>query len=71
MTSTRTIPRTIPRLLTGLLTAAVVVSLVTRSWDSVIVMTFVGAGAVIPPGKTVHTGELWLGNPARPARRAC
>ena len=29
---------------------------------------FVGAGAVIPPGKTVHTGELWLGNPARPAR---
>jgi carbonic anhydrase/acetyltransferase-like protein (isoleucine patch superfamily) len=30
---------------------------------------FVGAGAVIAPGKTVGEGELWLGNPARPARR--
>jgi carbonic anhydrase/acetyltransferase-like protein (isoleucine patch superfamily) len=29
---------------------------------------FVGAGAVIPPGKTVGTGELWLGNPAKCAR---
>ena len=26
---------------------------------------FVGAGAVIPPGKTVASGELWLGNPAK------
>lgn len=30
---------------------------------------FVGAGAVVPPGKTVMTGELWLGNPAKPVRR--
>ena len=30
---------------------------------------FVGAGAVIPPGKTVGTGELWLGNPAKCARQ--
>lgn len=30
---------------------------------------FVGAGAVIAPGKTVGEGELWLGNPARPMRR--
>ncbi|MCX7042110.1 MAG: gamma carbonic anhydrase family protein [Gammaproteobacteria bacterium] len=29
---------------------------------------FVGAGAVIPPGKTVGSGELWLGNPARCVR---
>ena len=29
----------------------------------------VGAGAVVGPGKTVGEGELWLGNPARPARR--
>jgi carbonic anhydrase/acetyltransferase-like protein (isoleucine patch superfamily) len=28
----------------------------------------VGAGAVIPPGKTVGSGELWLGNPARCVR---
>ncbi len=28
----------------------------------------VGAGAVIPPGKTVGRGELWLGNPARCVR---
>lgn len=26
---------------------------------------FVGAGAVLPPGKTVGSGELWLGNPAK------
>jgi len=26
---------------------------------------FVGAGAVLSPGKTVGSGELWLGNPAR------
>ncbi|HMB43442.1 MAG TPA: gamma carbonic anhydrase family protein [Luteimonas sp.] len=30
---------------------------------------FVGAGAVIPPGKTVGSGELWLGNPARCVRQ--
>ena len=30
---------------------------------------FVGAGAVIPPGKTVESGELWLGNPARCVRK--
>lgn len=30
---------------------------------------FVGAGAVIPPGKTVGGGELWLGNPAKCVRR--
>lgn len=29
---------------------------------------FVGAGAMIAPGKTVGSGELWLGNPARLAR---
>ena len=30
---------------------------------------FVGAGAVVPPGKVVESGELWLGNPARPVRK--
>ncbi len=30
---------------------------------------FVGAGAVIAPGKTVGEAELWLGNPARMVRR--
>jgi len=30
---------------------------------------FVGAGAVVSPGKTVGSGELWLGNPARCVRR--
>ena len=29
---------------------------------------FLGAGAVLGPGKVVGEGELWLGNPARPAR---
>ncbi|EVT69303.1 gamma carbonic anhydrase family protein [Stenotrophomonas indicatrix] len=29
---------------------------------------FVGAGAVLGPGKVVGEGELWVGNPARPAR---
>ena len=29
---------------------------------------FVGAGALIPPGKTVGSGELWLGNPAKCVR---
>jgi carbonic anhydrase/acetyltransferase-like protein (isoleucine patch superfamily) len=30
---------------------------------------FVGAGAVLAPGKVVGEGELWLGNPARFVRR--
>jgi carbonic anhydrase/acetyltransferase-like protein (isoleucine patch superfamily) len=30
---------------------------------------FVGAGAVIPPGKIVESGELWLGNPAKCVRK--
>ncbi|MEG3192712.1 gamma carbonic anhydrase family protein [Lysobacter sp. D1-1-M9] len=30
---------------------------------------FVGAGAVVPPGKTVGEAELWLGNPARCVRK--
>ena len=29
---------------------------------------FVGAGALVPPGKVVGERELWLGNPARKAR---
>jgi carbonic anhydrase/acetyltransferase-like protein (isoleucine patch superfamily) len=29
---------------------------------------FVGAGALVPPGKTVGSGELWLGNPAKCVR---
>jgi carbonic anhydrase/acetyltransferase-like protein (isoleucine patch superfamily) len=29
---------------------------------------FVGAGAVVPPGKVVGEGELWLGNPGRKVR---
>lgn len=29
---------------------------------------FIGAGAVVGPGKRVKAGELWVGNPARPAR---
>ncbi|WP_242112025.1 gamma carbonic anhydrase family protein [Luteimonas aquatica] len=29
---------------------------------------FVGAGALIAPGKVVGEGELWLGNPARKVR---
>ena len=30
---------------------------------------FVGAGALIAPGKVVGEGELWLGNPARMVRK--
>jgi carbonic anhydrase/acetyltransferase-like protein (isoleucine patch superfamily) len=30
---------------------------------------FVGAGALIAPGKTVGSGELWLGNPAKCVRK--
>lgn len=39
--------------------------------DGAVVEThgFVGAGALVPPGKTVGEGELWLGNPAKFARR--
>jgi len=39
--------------------------------DGVIVRrhAFVGAGAVVSPGKIVDEGELWLGNPARCVRR--
>ncbi len=29
---------------------------------------FVGAGALVPPGKVVGEGELWLGNPAKRVR---
>jgi carbonic anhydrase/acetyltransferase-like protein (isoleucine patch superfamily) len=29
---------------------------------------FVGAGSLIPPGKIVGEGELWVGNPARRVR---
>ena len=29
---------------------------------------FVGAGALIAPGKEVGEGELWLGNPAKKVR---
>ena len=29
----------------------------------------IGAGALVTPGKVVGDGELWLGNPARCARR--
>lgn len=39
--------------------------------DGAVVMRhgFVGAGALIPPGKVVGEGELWLGNPAKLVRR--
>jgi len=41
-----------------------------RVLDGVVVKKhgFVGAGAVVSPGKVVGEGELWLGNPARMAR---
>ena len=29
---------------------------------------FIGAGALVPPGRTVGEGELWIGNPARKMR---
>ncbi|GAA3913972.1 gamma carbonic anhydrase family protein [Luteimonas lutimaris] len=29
---------------------------------------FIGAGALVPPGRTVGEGELWVGNPARKLR---
>src|SRR5688572_4344285 len=39
--------------------------------DGVVVQKhgFVGAGALVTPGKVVGEGELWLGNPARLARK--
>ena len=39
--------------------------------DGAVVKThgFVGAGALIAPGKVVGEGELWLGNPARLVRK--
>jgi carbonic anhydrase/acetyltransferase-like protein (isoleucine patch superfamily) len=39
--------------------------------DGAVIKThgFVGAGAVVSPGKTVGEAELWLGNPARLVRR--
>ncbi len=38
--------------------------------DGAVVQThgFVGAGALIPPGKVVGSGELWVGNPAKKLR---
>ena len=38
--------------------------------DGAVVMKhgFVGAGALVAPGKTVGEGELWLGNPAKQVR---
>ena len=30
---------------------------------------FVAAGALVPPGKRVGSGELWVGNPARMVRK--
>lgn len=38
--------------------------------DGVVIRThgFVGAGALVTPGKEVGEGELWLGNPARKVR---
>jgi carbonic anhydrase/acetyltransferase-like protein (isoleucine patch superfamily) len=30
---------------------------------------FVGAGALVAPGKVVGEGELWVGSPARCVRR--
>ena len=38
--------------------------------DHVVVEPYamVGAGALVPPGKVVGGGELWLGNPARKVR---
>lgn len=38
--------------------------------DGVVIRThgFVGAGALVTPGKEVGEGELWLGNPAKKVR---
>ena len=50
---------------------AVLIGMGATVLDGVVVKKhgFVGAGAVVSPGKTVGEGELWLGNPARCVRR--
>ena len=50
---------------------AVLIGMGATVLDGVVVKKhgFVGAGAVVSPGKTVGEGELWLGNPARLVRR--
>lgn len=49
---------------------AVLIGMGATVLDGAMVMDhgFVGAGAVVPPGKKVLAGELWLGNPAKPVR---
>jgi carbonic anhydrase/acetyltransferase-like protein (isoleucine patch superfamily) len=49
---------------------AVLIGMGATVLDGVVVKKhgFVGAGAVVSPGKTVGEGELWLGNPARCVR---
>lgn len=49
---------------------AVLVGMGAMLLDGVVVRkhAFVGAGALVTPGKEVGEGELWLGNPARKAR---
>ena len=49
---------------------AVLVGMGAMLLDGVVVRkhAFVGAGALVPPGRVVGEGELWLGNPARKAR---
>ncbi len=49
---------------------AVLVGMGAMLLDGVVVRkhAFVGAGALVTPGKEVGAGELWLGNPARKAR---
>jgi carbonic anhydrase/acetyltransferase-like protein (isoleucine patch superfamily) len=49
---------------------AVLIGMGATVLDGVVVRRhgFVGAGAVVSPGKTVGEGELWLGNPARCVR---
>ena len=49
---------------------AVLVGMGAMLLDGVVVRkhAFVGAGALVAPGKEVGPGELWLGNPARKAR---
>ena len=49
---------------------AVLIGMGAMLLDGVVVRknAFVGAGALVTPGKEVGPGELWLGNPARKAR---
>ena len=44
---------------------------VTIVLDGVVVRrhAMIGAGAVVPPGREVGEGELWVGSPARCVRR--